>query len=162
VAWNIWAMARGEETDVAYLPPILGWEWQRRPGGTIRPVAAILFTGVAILIISAIDYETLLQFYLILRLVNLILEYSSLVWLRFKEPDTPRPFKVPFGYFGPIMLMLPTVGVAIFSMVMAERTALIYGASTVGVVVLLAVMLFVVWPFVTRNFFPMWFLPDKR
>jgi len=148
VSWNVWAMARGEDTDVEYLPPFLGWEWQRRPGGTIRPVAAILFTGISMLMISALPFNLIIQVYLILRIVNLLFEYASLIWLKFKEPDTPRPYKVPFGIVGAVLLVVPTLLISGIALYVAEPLALMVGGIVLlGVLCLWPLMMFgkLVW-----------------
>jgi len=149
-------MARGEETGVSYLPPILAWEWQRHPGGTIRPVAAILFTGISVLSISAIEFTLLLQLYLILRIVNLLFEYGALIWLKIKEPNTPRPFAVPCGIAGAILLVAPTVVVSGFTMFVSETDALLAGGSVV-VIVVCAWPLTLLAKYLVRHLYP----PDK-
>jgi amino acid transporter len=41
---------------------------------------------------------------------SLVLEFLSLIWLRVREPDLPRPFRVPGGMFGAIALgIAPTL-----------------------------------------------------
>uniref|UniRef100_A0A6B2L457 Amino acid permease/ SLC12A domain-containing protein n=1 Tax=Arcella intermedia TaxID=1963864 RepID=A0A6B2L457_9EUKA len=137
VAWNVWAMARGEETGVAYLPLFLSWEWQRRPGGTIRPIAGILFTGIAILLISAIDHKILLQVFLLLRICNLLMEYAALIYLKISEPDTPRPFKVPGGVPGAVLLVIPTIAISILSIYYADIAAIRMGGIILGVIICL-------------------------
>jgi len=138
VAWTVWAMARGEETDVEYLPAFLGLEWQRSEDGPILPVAAIFFTGIAILAISAIPYELILQTYLLLRIVNLLFEYGALIWLKLKEPDTPRPYKVPGGIFGAVLLVLPTIAISGLSLAVAAPEARYIGGGCLGVIVVIA------------------------
>jgi len=138
VAWTVWAMARGEETNVQYLPAVLGLEWQRSEGGPILPVAAIFFTGISMLAISAIPYELILQFYLLLRIVNLLFEYGALIWLKFKEPDTPRPWKVPGGILGAVLLVTPTVGISGLSLAVAAPEALYIGGGCLSVIVIIS------------------------
>jgi amino acid transporter len=41
---------------------------------------------------------------------SLILEFLALIWLRVREPDLPRPFRVPGGMFGAIAVgIAPTL-----------------------------------------------------
>jgi hypothetical protein len=49
--------------------------------------------------LSALNYEILIQLYLFLRLITLYSEYLALIYLKWKEPDTPRPYSVPGGIF---------------------------------------------------------------
>ena len=41
--------------------------------------------------------------------VSLALEFTALVWLRVREPELPRPFRVPGGMFGAIAVGIPPV-----------------------------------------------------
>jgi hypothetical protein len=138
VAWTIWAMARGKETNVEYLPPFLGIEWQRGEDGPILPVAAIFFVGISILAISAIPYHLILQTYLLLRIVNLLFEYGALIWLKVKEPDTPRPWKVPGGVPGAILVVAPTIAISGLSLAVAAPQARLIGGGCLGVIVSIA------------------------
>jgi hypothetical protein len=140
VSWTVWAMSRGEETSLDYLPSILGWEWQRKENGPIVPVAAIIFTGCSILLISALPYATIIQFYLLLRITNLLFEYGSLIWLRVKEPDTPRPYKVPGGLLGVILLVTPTVIISGISIAVAKPQVLMISGGCIGGAIAIALL----------------------
>ena len=47
---------------------------------------------------------------------GLFLEYISLIRLRIKEPDTPRPFKIPFGVPGLCCLLIFPAGVYLIAL----------------------------------------------
>lgn len=55
-----------------------------------------------------------------IRILNLICEYAALIRLRYREPNTPRPFVVPGGIVGAWLLGVPTVVLATFTLVKAE------------------------------------------
>jgi len=138
VSWTVWAMAKGEG-DSQYLPSIFGWEFKSRTG-SVLPVAAILSTGISILLISAIPYQIIIQVYLLLRIVNLLFEFASLIWLKIKEPDTPRPYSVPGGLFGSIVITIPTVIIAGLSIVVAADEALEIGGGCLGMIIIVALI----------------------
>jgi hypothetical protein len=140
VSWTVWAMARGEETSLDYLPSILGWEWQRKENGPIVPVSAIIFTGFSMIFISILPYTTIIQFYLLLRITNLLFEYASLIWLKVKEPDTPRPYKVPGGILGAILLVTPTVIISGISIAVAKPQVLQISGGCIGGAILIALL----------------------
>jgi amino acid transporter len=48
-------------------------------------------------VLTSLEYNFLIQIYLVLRLVIVFSEYGSLIYLKWKEPDTPRPYSVPGG-----------------------------------------------------------------
>ncbi|MFC1691088.1 amino acid permease [Nanoarchaeota archaeon] len=73
------------------------------------PYVSIIFQVFAIsvlVIIGAGSYETLLHLLIPLILVLYSAVLMSVVILRFKKPDLPRPFKTPFGKIGPIFTVL--------------------------------------------------------
>jgi len=108
----VWSCAK-----MGYLPSFIGWSWQRHTG-TIRPIAAVIFTGVTTTILTGIPYNALVQAFLVIRIFNLICEYAALIRLRYTEPDTERPFIVSGGMPMAWLLGVPTVllsGYAIYS-----------------------------------------------
>lgn len=115
----IWVMAQTESKEtIQQLPAFLSWSWQRHTG-TIRPIAAIVFTGFVTSLMAILSFNTLVQIYLILRVVNLSCEYGALIRLRYTQPDTPRPFKVG-GKLVAWLLPLPSLLLAGFAVFNAE------------------------------------------
>uniref|UniRef100_A0A6B2L3L8 Amino acid permease/ SLC12A domain-containing protein n=1 Tax=Arcella intermedia TaxID=1963864 RepID=A0A6B2L3L8_9EUKA len=140
---TIWAMAKGPEDNVAlyrFLPRILSWSWQKNPADTGTPVFGVLICALVTFGLSFLSYDQLVQLNLFTQIVNLLLEYASLVRLKYTEPDTPRPFSVPFGKVGAILLGLPTLALSVFSLATSEHIILIIGASFVGAGCLLYVV----------------------
>ena len=73
------------------------------------PYVSIIFQIliVSILVfVGAGSYETLLHLLIPLILVLYSAVLLSVVILRFKKPDLPRPYKVPFGKVGPFVTVL--------------------------------------------------------
>src|SRR5260370_38604655 len=52
---------------------------------------------------------------------SLLLEFVALAVLRFREPDLPRPFRVPGGLFGAIAVGIPPVLLLGFSIIPSEH-----------------------------------------
>lgn len=72
------------------------------------PYLCILITAVAVSFLSLLKFAELIIIDVILYGAGLMLEFISLVRLRIKEPDTPRPFKIPLNIFGLcLMIVLP-------------------------------------------------------
>ncbi len=46
---------------------------------------------------------------------SLVLEFVALAVLRFREPDLPRPFRVPGGLFGAIAIGIPPALLLVFA-----------------------------------------------
>jgi amino acid transporter len=101
--------------DDGWLP---GWLGRRSPR-THAPVPAVIAGGVATAACIGIGLRQLLELNVILYGAGLVLEFVALVALRIREPDLPRPFRVPGGL---------TVAVAIS----AVPTALLLLAAWIG------------------------------
>lgn len=71
-----------------------------------------------------------------MRLLNLFLEYGSLVYLRFSEPDSPRPWRVPLGVVGPILLGIPSAFMAAVSLYYSPLEVLITGSAASGIIII--------------------------
>ena len=71
------------------------------------PAIAVNSAGVALLI--PFSFQDLIELDMFLYAAALILEFAALVWLRIRQPDLARPFRVPFGLAGVIALSLPPV-----------------------------------------------------
>jgi len=52
---------------------------------------------------------------------SLFLEFVALAVLRFREPDLPRPFRVPGGLFGAIAIGIPPMLLLAFSVIRSEH-----------------------------------------
>jgi basic amino acid/polyamine antiporter, APA family len=71
------------------------------------PYKAILFQAVITIIVVVIgfgSYDTVLRFLVPMALLMYITILLAVPILRFKLPDIERPFKVPFGKIGPIIV----------------------------------------------------------
>ncbi|MAG38725.1 hypothetical protein CMO90_01425 [Candidatus Woesearchaeota archaeon] len=73
------------------------------------PHIAILFQTILtsiLVVVGAGSYETLLEILLPMVLIIYSLTLLSVVVLRFKKPYIERPFRLPFGKSGPIIIVL--------------------------------------------------------
>jgi amino acid transporter len=52
---------------------------------------------------------------------SLLLEFVALAVLRLREPDLPRPFRVPGGLFGAIAIGIPPMLLLGFSIIRSEH-----------------------------------------
>lgn len=76
--------------------------WIHAKWGT--PVVAILFSAIVFSILAWRDFTDLVQMNVIMYSAALILETSTLLILRKREPDLHRPFKIPGGW--PVLLLI--------------------------------------------------------
>jgi amino acid transporter len=68
---------------------------------------------------------------------SLMLEFLALIWLRVKEPDLPRPFRVPGGWFGAIAIGVAPMLLLGFSVVRSQHESILGMSSfTFGMVLI--------------------------
>jgi len=117
--------------DDGYLPAILG----RRFGKQGAPRIAIVACALAWTASLGLSFERLVSLDILLYGSSLILEFVALVVLRVREPDLPRPFRVPGGVVGAAALGLGPVALLAFALVknagerIAGVNALVFGAG---------------------------------
>ena len=94
-------------------------------------VLAILFTSLSLSKLMVVD----ILFYTL----GLSLEFFALIALRKKEPKLPRPFRIPLGIPGLVLLSIPPIAlalaVAIFSTQGEEGSLLQVGIVAISMLV---------------------------
>jgi amino acid transporter len=84
------------------------------------PWVAILVNAIGVAALIPFSFQDLVQVDMFLYAAALILEFAALVWLRFKEPEMARPYRVPFGAGGAIALSVPPVLLCMLSIALAD------------------------------------------
>lgn len=97
------------------------------------PWVAILVNSVGVALLTPFSFQDLVQVDMFLYALALILEFAALVWLRFKEPEMPRPYRVPFGMAGVIAISLPAVLLCLVSMALANNITKLVSIIGIGV-----------------------------
>jgi amino acid transporter len=124
-----------------FLPRVMGLRTRR----TGVPWVAVLVCAVGWGMCIKLGFENLLLLDSFLYGLSLILEFAALVYLRLREPSLPRPYKVPGGIAGCVMLGIgPVVVVAVaFHQLLSKD-----GAATALIISSVAVVLGVALYFV--------------
>lgn len=108
--------------------------WTRYTG-TVRPICSIMVAGLGGTLLTLLDFDTIVQLYLVSRVINLWILYASLIRLRYTEPDTPRPYKIPGGLPVLIAIFFPTVAISIFALYFANWQVWAAGGSAEVVII---------------------------
>jgi amino acid transporter len=151
LSWTVWAMGKGRKDDTAkhrFLPYFMSWSW--RGNETTQPLMALIVICFVVIGISAFDYNTLSQIYLPFRSLNVLCEYAALIGLKFSQPNRPRPFKIPGGGFGAILLAAPTAGIVIFCLSQSDIFPLEVAAAVIAFIILL-LPLKKIWVYTTHR-----------
>ncbi len=79
------------------------------------PIAAIVLMAVLNAVLIVGPFQNLIVIDVILFISAYVLIFISAVRLRIKEPDLKRPFRVPFGTTGMIVMVIPPILIVIFT-----------------------------------------------
>ena len=96
---------------------------------TRAPWVAILVCAIFWAPCLLLGFERLITIDILLYGTSLALEFVALVVLRIREPELPRPFRVPGGMLGAIAVGIPPVLLLGFSIVRSE-TEQVLGMSS--------------------------------
>ena len=117
-----------------FLPAFIGY---RHPKSG-APIGAIVVCCVAYTACLGLGFARLVEIDVLLYGLSLFLEFATLVSLRIREPDLPRPFRLPGGLVGAVLIGLPPMTLLLVALVegRSERagsvSALFLGAVIVA------------------------------
>ncbi len=97
--------------DDGLLPRVLS----RRNAKTGVPTAAVLACAAAYALALGLGFVRLVELDVMLYGLSLILEFAALAVLRVREPQLPRPFRVPGGLPGALALGLAPTALIVFA-----------------------------------------------
>jgi amino acid transporter len=81
------------------------------------PWVAIVVLGTAWGLSLGLKFDRLIMLDILIYGASLVLEFLALIMLRIKEPDLPRPFRVPGGMAGAILVGVGPTALLIFASV---------------------------------------------
>jgi amino acid transporter len=84
------------------------------------PWPAIITNSVGIALLIPFSFQELIELDMFLYAAALILEFAALVWLRVSQPDMDRPYRVPFGLAGAIVISIPPVALCLISIALSN------------------------------------------
>jgi amino acid transporter len=105
---------------------------------TRAPWVAILVCAVGWALCLGLGFERLVTIDILLYGVSLALEFAALVVLRVREPELPRPFRVPGGMFGAIAVGITPMLLLGFSVVRSESETVLGMSSFAFGMILIA------------------------
>ncbi len=125
----------GAMADDGFLPKVFA----RRSARTDAPWVAILVCALAWALCLPLGFLRLLILDVLLTGLSILLEFAALVALRIREPNLPRPYRVPGGLFGTIAISIPPV--ALMALSVARNESEQVGTTNeliIGLVIVLA------------------------
>jgi amino acid transporter len=101
------------------------------------PWKAILVNSLGIAALIPFSFQELIEVDMFLYAAALILEFAALIWLRIKQPELARPYRVPGGVAGVIAISIAPVALCLLSMALSNDATryVSYAAIGAGLVV---------------------------
>ena len=118
-----------------YLPRIFA----RTSPKTGMPWVAITACALCWAACLFLNFEHLVIMDVLLTGLSILLEFGALVALRVREPELPRPYRVPGGVIGAVLLGIPPLVLMILA-VLRNRTEAIGSTSSLAVGVVLVIL----------------------
>jgi amino acid transporter len=87
------------------------------------PWVAILISAIFYTILSFKSFSDLAELDVVVYSAAILIEFAALLMLRYREPDLPRPFKIPGGWPVVILVALLPVGMVSFAVYNQFATA---------------------------------------
>jgi amino acid transporter len=97
------------------------------------PSLSILVNSIGVAALIPFSFQDLIEVDMFLYAAALILEFAALIWLRIKQPDLPRPYRMPGGLIGVIAASVPPVLLCLASIVMANGATKVVGLGGIAV-----------------------------
>ena len=99
---------------------------------------AIVALAIGWAMCLGLGFARLVTLDILLYGASLVLEFAALAVLRFREPELPRPFRVPGGLFGAIAIGIPPALLLGFSVVRSEHESVLGMSSFAFGMILIA------------------------
>jgi amino acid transporter len=113
------------------------------------PYVSIIASSAVVSVLVLFTFSDLIVMDIILYGAGLSLEFIALLVLRRREPDTHRPFRIPLGNTGLILLFLLPIGIYIVAI-----SGILLASEKAGPALLALAMLFsaaVAWQFIRKR-----------
>ncbi|PON65203.1 Amino acid/polyamine transporter [Parasponia andersonii] len=118
-AYQILGMA-----ELGFLPRIFG----ERSKWFNTPWLGILISTLVPLAVSYMDFADIISSANFLYSLGMLLEFASFLWLRRKLPEVKRPFSVPMGFTGLVLMCLIPSVFLVYVMAVATKPVLLISA----------------------------------
>ncbi|XP_043694189.1 probable polyamine transporter At1g31830 [Telopea speciosissima] len=97
------------------------------------PLIGILFSASGVILLSWLSFQEIVAVENFLYCFGMILEFVAFVWLRMKYPAASRPFKIPVGTVGAILMCIPPT--ALICVVLALASLNVIAVSLAAVLI---------------------------
>ncbi|KAK1429070.1 hypothetical protein QVD17_11269 [Tagetes erecta] len=118
-------------SDLGIIPKFFG----ARSKWFDTPWVGILISTLITLTVSRMDFTNIVASANFIYSLGMLLEFASFVWLRRKFPALKRPYKVPLGIPGlVVMCLIPSAFLVLIMVIATKIVFLVSGLMTLGAV----------------------------
>eukprot|EP00743_Colponemidia_sp_Colp-15_P004869 GILK01005247.1.p1 GENE.GILK01005247.1~~GILK01005247.1.p1 ORF type:complete len:608 (+),score=62.50 GILK01005247.1:117-1826(+) len=139
--------ALGCMADLHFFPKFLGSLHPKYNTPYIAIACNSLFVSIATYFLN---FQAIVQVNGFMYALTLLMEYSAFLWLRYRQPELHRPYKVPLSTLGCCLMCIPPVALCFTQMALVDSLSLIISASTVALALLCYIPLYIFgggrWP----------------
>jgi amino acid transporter len=96
------------------------------------PTFSILCSATGVVILSFMSFQEIIEFLNFLYGLGMLVVFAAFVKLRIKNPDLPRPYRIPVGTAGAAVMCVPPVVLITTVMCLASARTVIVNAVVVA------------------------------
>lgn len=96
------------------------------------PVVSLVVGSLVLSALCATSFSDLVTIYSVTQMAGYLLIYGALWRLRLTRPEAPRPFRIPLGVPGLVVIALPSVAIAVAAILNADKPLLCLAAMASG------------------------------
>ena len=96
------------------------------------PWPAILFNSIGVSLLIPFSFQELIEVDMFLYAAALILEFAALIWLRIKNPEMQRPYRIPFGTTGVVAISFPPTALCLASIALSNDATKLVGVGVIA------------------------------
>uniref|UniRef100_J3NEH4 Polyamine transporter n=1 Tax=Oryza brachyantha TaxID=4533 RepID=J3NEH4_ORYBR len=93
------------------------------------PTYSILCSAMGVVILSFMSFQEIIEFLNFLYGLGMLAVFAAFVKLRVKDPDLPRPYRIPVGAAGAAVMCIPPVALITTVMCLASARTLVVSAA---------------------------------
>ncbi|KAF0887695.1 hypothetical protein E2562_002389 [Oryza meyeriana var. granulata] len=93
------------------------------------PTYSILCSAMGVVILSFMSFQEIIEFLNFLYGLGMLAVFAAFVKLRVKDPDLPRPYRIPVGAAGAAVMCVPPVALITTVMCLASVRTLVVSAA---------------------------------
>ena len=97
------------------------------------PWRAILLNSAGVAVLIPFSFQELIEVDMFLYAAALLLEFAALVWLRIKQPELARPYKIPCSTAGVIAMCIPPALLCLLSIALANSATKYVGMGAIAI-----------------------------